>query len=87
MLVSGAEKLRRMNDGRAVFVGSERVRDVTTHPAFARAARAVAEFYDLKASSEYRDALAYQENGEAHSVWWLRPRTREDLSLRMRGHK
>jgi len=31
MLVSGREKLERMRDGRAVYIGAERVDDVTTH--------------------------------------------------------
>jgi hypothetical protein len=34
MLASGKEKLERMRDGRIVYVGAERVNDVTTHPAF-----------------------------------------------------
>jgi len=87
MLVSGSEKLRRMKDGRAVYIGSERVHDVTTHPAFAGAARSVAHFYDLKASDSYRSDLTYEEDGQHHSIWWLRPQTRDDLSHRMRGHK
>jgi 4-hydroxyphenylacetate 3-monooxygenase len=87
MLVSGAEKLRRMQDGRSVYVGSERIEDVTAHRAFARGARAVAEFYDLKASPDRGDDLTYEENGARHSIWWLRPRNRDDLSRRMRGNK
>jgi aromatic ring hydroxylase len=34
VLISGAEKLERMRDGRAVYIGAERVDDVTAHPAF-----------------------------------------------------
>jgi 4-hydroxyphenylacetate 3-monooxygenase len=87
MLISGAEKLKRMRDGRAVYIGSERVEDVTKHRAFAGGARAVAEFYDLKASPAHRHNLTYEENNARHSIWWLRPRNREDLSHRMRGNK
>ena len=87
MLISGAEKLSRMRDGRAVYIGSERVEDVTQHAAFAQGARSVASFYDLKATPEYSADLTYEENGVRHSVWWLRPRNREDLAHRMRGHK
>ncbi|HTO64031.1 MAG TPA: 4-hydroxyphenylacetate 3-hydroxylase N-terminal domain-containing protein [Bradyrhizobium sp.] len=76
-----------MQDGRTVYIGSERVGDVTIHPAFAGGAKAVAEFYDLKAAPEYRDQLTYEENGARHSIWWLRPRSRDDLSRRTRGHK
>ncbi len=87
MLISGAEKLKRMQDGRAIYIGSERVADVTSHPAFAGGARSVATFYDLKQTPEYRDDLTYEEDGVRHSVWWLRPRSREDLAHRMRGNK
>ena len=37
---TGDEYLRSLNDGRRVFVDGELVKDVTTHPAFRRAARA-----------------------------------------------
>ncbi len=37
-LRTGAEYLRSLNDGRAVFVDGERVKDVTRHPAFRQAA-------------------------------------------------
>src|SRR5262249_5647369 len=38
MLISGKEKLERMRDGRAIYIGAERVDDVTRHPAFRNAA-------------------------------------------------
>jgi 4-hydroxyphenylacetate 3-monooxygenase len=87
MLISGAEKLKRMRDGRVVYIGSERVEDVTTHPAFAGGAKSVADFYDRKASPDLESDLTYEENGARHSIWWLRPRTRDDLARRMRGSK
>jgi len=34
MLISGKEKLERMRDGRAIYIGAERVDDVTRHAAF-----------------------------------------------------
>ncbi len=46
MLVSGKEKLERMRDGRAVYIGRERVADVTRHPAFRHGAETVAALYD-----------------------------------------
>ena len=42
MLITGTQKLERMRDGRAVYVGGERIDDVTRHPAFARGARTIA---------------------------------------------
>ena len=87
MLISGGEKLNRMRDGRVVYVGSERIDDVTTHPAFAGGARAVAELYDRKASNDYVNDLTYEEDGERHSIWWQRPSERDHLSRRMRGSR
>ena len=49
MLISGKEKLERMRDGRAIYIGAERVDDVTRHPAFRNAAQTIAGLYDLKA--------------------------------------
>jgi len=48
MLKSGNEHLESLRDGRTVYIGAERVDDVTTHPAFRNAARSIAAIYDLK---------------------------------------
>jgi len=48
MLISGKEKLERMREGRAVYIGAERVDDVTAHPAFRNGARTIAGLYELK---------------------------------------
>jgi 4-hydroxyphenylacetate 3-monooxygenase len=87
MLVSGAEKLARMRDGRVVYIGGERVADVTRHPAFRAGAETIAALYDLKADPAQRDLFAYEEAGETHSLHWLRCRNRDDLARRMRAMK
>ncbi len=84
MLISGAQKLERMRDGRAVYLGAERVGDVTTHPAFREGARTIAGLYDLKADPAQRDLFSFEEDGERISLYWLRCRSREDLARRMR---
>ncbi len=43
---TGAEYLESLRDGREVYIYGERVKDVTTHPAFRNAARSVARLYD-----------------------------------------
>src|SRR5690242_21656554 len=85
MLKTGAEHLRQLRDGRVVYIGSERVDDVTAHPAFRNAARTVASIYDLKL--ERKDAMSFEEDGERHSIYFLRAKTREDLARRSRGHR
>lgn len=87
MLVSGAQKLERMRDGRAVYIGAERVDDVTAHPAFREGARTVARLYDLKADPQNQDLLSFEENGERYGLYWLRCRNRDDLARRMRACK
>src|SRR5262245_39759673 len=87
MLMSGKEKLERMRDGREVYVGSERVADVTGHPAFRNAAHTIAALYDFKADPAHRDDLSYLEAGERYSAYFLRARSADDLALRTRAHK
>ena len=48
MLRTGKEHLESLRDGRVLYVGSERVEDVTRHPAFCNAAATVAALYDIE---------------------------------------
>ena len=87
MLINGKEKLERMRDGRAIYIGAERVDDVTRHPAFRNAAQTIAGLYELKADPGQRDLFTFEEDGERYGLPWLRCRTREDLARRMRAMK
>jgi 4-hydroxyphenylacetate 3-monooxygenase len=87
VLATGQQKLDRMRDGRAVFIGRERVEDVTTHAAFRNGASTVASLYDLKADPARQDLFSYEEGGERCGLQWLRCRTRDDLVRRMRALK
>src|SRR5688500_8222119 len=73
-----------MRDGRVVYIGAERIDDVTSHPAFREGARTIASLYDLKAEPEKRELFSFEENGEPVSLYWLRCRNRDDLVRRMR---
>jgi 4-hydroxyphenylacetate 3-monooxygenase len=81
VLISGKQKLERMRDGRTVYIGAERVDDVTAHPAFREGAKTIAGLYDLKADPQKRDLFSFEEDGECISLYWLRCRNR-DLWLR-----
>lgn len=87
MLKSGADYLDGLRDGRTVYIGGEKVADVTAHPAFRNAARTVAGLYDLKRDPAHRDSLSYEEDGERHSMYYLLPRSRDDLLKRSHAHK
>jgi 4-hydroxyphenylacetate 3-monooxygenase len=87
MLRTGEEHLKSIRDGRVIYIGDERVDDVTRHPAFRNAARTVAELYDMKGDPSARDLMSYEEDGGRHSIYFLRARSREDLQRRMLGHR
>jgi len=84
MLKTGAEHLKSLRDGRVVYIGGEKVDDVTTHPAFRNAARSMAAIYDLKAANP---EFSFTEKGGRYSAYFLRAKTREDLEKRMRLHR
>jgi 4-hydroxyphenylacetate 3-monooxygenase len=58
-LRTGEAYLQSLRDGRQVFVDGERVKDVTRHPAFARAARSLANLYDIAAAPEKRERMTF----------------------------
>ena len=76
------EYVAALRDGRAVYLGGERVADVTHHAAFAGAAQTVAGLYDL--ACDPANAMSYQPpdgDGRANVVFAI-PRSREDLTAR-----
>jgi 4-hydroxyphenylacetate 3-monooxygenase len=85
--MTGDDYLESIRDGRRVFVGGERVDDVTTHPAFRNAAQSFAMIYDRKRAAENRDVMTFEEDGETFSTYFLLPRTREDLWRRFETHR
>ncbi|MCU4652744.1 hypothetical protein N8I71_07865 [Roseibacterium sp. SDUM158016] len=87
MLRTGTEYLESLRDGRVVYLGGERIEDVTTHPAFRNAARTIAEFYDAKADPARRDVMAYEEDGELFSMYYKRATSAGDLAARTRCHR
>jgi 4-hydroxyphenylacetate 3-monooxygenase len=87
MLKTGKEHLEQLRDGRVVYIGAEKVTDVTTHPAFRNAAQSMASIYDLKCAPENRDAFSYEEGGQRHSAYFLQARTKADLEKRTALHR
>jgi 4-hydroxyphenylacetate 3-monooxygenase len=87
MLLTGKEYLESIRDGRKVYIGSELVEDVTTHPAFRNAAKSFADIYERKRAPENRDVMVCEEDGETFSTYYHLPRTREDLQRRFETHR
>jgi len=69
---------------REVWLGGERVRDVTTHPGLARGARAVARLYDMQYDPALRDVMTCTSPSSGESVGrsFDMPKTRSALETR-----
>jgi len=87
MLRTGTSYLEALRDGRCVYIGGERVDDVTSHPAFRNTAHSFAEMYDRKRALEHIEAMSYEEGGERYSSWFLKPKTKDDLRKRSESHR
>jgi 4-hydroxyphenylacetate 3-monooxygenase len=87
MLRTGRDYLAALKDGRTVYVGSELVKDVTTHSAFRNSARSFAEIYDRKRSAEHVETTSYEEDGERYSAWYLKAKDRDGLRKRTETHR
>src|SRR5689334_22632756 len=81
---TGAEYLRSLKDGRRVFVDGERVKDVTTHPAFSGAARSIANLYDIAEAPEQRERMTFAspKTGAPVQRAYQIPKTHADLRAR-----
>jgi 4-hydroxyphenylacetate 3-monooxygenase len=55
--MSGAEYIESLRDGREVYIYGERVKDVTTHPAFRNSVRMIARQYDALHDPKTHDVL------------------------------
>ena len=84
---TGKQKLAGLDDGRSVFIGSEKVANVADHPAFRNAARTVAAIYDMKAAPENKESMTFEADGERHSMYYLQARSAADLEKRMSIHR
>ena len=79
---TGAEFLESLRDGREVWLYGERVKDVTTHPAFANSARSIARLYDALHDPATKDILTRETDtgsgGYTHK-FFRAAQSREDL--------
>jgi 4-hydroxyphenylacetate 3-monooxygenase len=60
---TGADHLRSLSDGRAVYIDGERVADVASHPAFRNAVHAAASLYDHQARPENLERMTFARAG------------------------
>ncbi|HLZ69123.1 MAG TPA: 4-hydroxyphenylacetate 3-monooxygenase, oxygenase component [Dehalococcoidia bacterium] len=84
---TGADYLAGLKaTGRDVWIGGERVEDVTVHPAFRNGARSLARLYDMQHDPALRDEMTYVErtSGERCGASFLIPHTQDELLHRRR---
>lgn len=69
---------------RAIWLGGERVRDVTAHPGLTSGARAIADLYDMQHDPKLRHEMVYSSptTGDPVGLSFIIPRTREELIQR-----
>ena len=84
---TGAEYLQGLKERPTeVWLGSERIRDVTAHPALRRGARSIAHLYDMQHAPSLRDEMTYVSptSGERVGRSFITPRSLDDLQQRSR---
>jgi 4-hydroxyphenylacetate 3-monooxygenase len=79
---TGQQYRDSLRDGRTVYVYGERVRDVTTHPAFAGIVDTVAGLYDYARDPAHQMGHYNPDAGTEGNKVFLIPRSRDDLRAR-----
>src|SRR3954454_12815633 len=80
--LTGAEYLESLRDGREIWIYGERVKDVTTHPAFRNTVRMLARLYDALNDPDRRDVLTTETdtgNGNVTHPFYKGPKSVDDL--------
>ncbi|MEW1545398.1 4-hydroxyphenylacetate 3-hydroxylase family protein [Streptomyces tsukubensis] len=83
MIRSGSHYLDALDDGREIWLDGERVKGVSSHPAFRGTAASIAGLYDLAHASEHSPVLTSDGIHRAYAV----PRTHADLVARRQAYK
>ncbi len=87
MLRTGKKYVDDVKGRATVFIGGERVEDVTTHPAFRNAVRSVARLYDVTSDPANAQDLTYDEpeTGKRCNNIFMRPRSQAECQGRRSG--
>ncbi len=71
---SPGKSIESLQDGREIHIYGERVKDVTTHPAFRNAAASAAQLYDALHKPEMQDLCAGTPTPAAAAIPQILPR-------------
>ncbi len=78
MIRTGDQYRDSIRDGREVYIGGERVKDVTKHPQFKPLVDIRARIYDMQHDPKTKHVMAYNDGGEDYSVGLKLPHTQND---------
>jgi 4-hydroxyphenylacetate 3-monooxygenase len=84
---TGAEHIRSLQDGRAVYIDGDVVPSVVEHRAFRNAVASAASLYDFQAAPENLELMTFAIDGanrRANRAWQL-PRSYADMVVRRRA--
>ena len=82
---TGQDYIRGLREQpREVWIDGERVKDVTTHPAFRGGVRSVAALYEMQHDPELKEEMTYRSptSGDPVGLSFIIPRTMQDLERR-----
>src|SRR3981081_3260618 len=87
MIRTGAEYRASLGDGRQVWMNGERIKDVTTHPAFQTIVDIRARIYALAHEKATAPAMTYvdETTGETNCIGYKLPKTQEDWQAKRRA--
>src|SRR4030095_9146809 len=78
MIRTGEEYRASLQDGRQVWMNGEKIKDVTTHPAFKPIVDIRARIYDMAHEDRFKPVMAYREGNQENCIGYKLPHTRED---------
>jgi len=82
MVKTGSDHFKSLQDGRAVYISSQQVTDITTHPAFSRSVQSACKLYDYQAAHLEKMTFVSPTNGKNVNRLWQLPKTQRDLIAR-----
>ena len=80
MLRTGDEYRDSIRDDRQVWMNGERIKDVTSHPAFKPIVDVRARIYDMAHEDKYREVMSYidDQSNQPNCIGYKLPRTQDD---------
>jgi anthranilate 3-monooxygenase (FAD) / 4-hydroxyphenylacetate 3-monooxygenase len=84
---TGQQYIDGIRSPREVYVGGERIEDVTKYPAFRKPIASYARLYDMKHDPQYTDVLSYAgDDGDRYDISYLLPKSKEELKAKGRAY-